>query len=226
MITLNQFLDAGNYRINNGSDYGWRCYGNNAYIIDLQSGANFDSNSASIVFDRNTQEVFEVTVCDDTNDRAYRLTNVDFAEAYRAEAKGRKVSCTEAWEGINYIDLETEEDFLEKMTAIMSNREYDTKISIPIDLEDDVLHNLMLLAHKADLTLNEYVEQILREEFAKPEYTKPKSWTVTLEENPENTEELIMPFPEELMELQGWALGDTLEWIDLKDGTWEIKKKQ
>jgi len=36
---------------------------------------------------------------------------------------------------------------------------------------------------------------------------------------------LILPFPEDLLKLQGWAEGDVLEWIDLKDGTWEIKKK-
>ena len=225
MITLKQFLEAGNYRITEGSDFGWRCYGHDAYMLDVLIGG-FDENSSTIVFDRKTQEVFEVTAYDYANERAYRLTNIDYVDARRQEATSRSVSNKEAWEGVDYIDLETEEDLLEKLTAIMSNKEYDTKISIPVDLEDDVLHNLMLLAHKADLTLNEYVEQILREEFAKPEYHKPKSWTVTLEENPENSEELIMPFPEELMELQGWALGDTLEWIDLKDGTWEIKKKQ
>jgi len=225
MIALKQFLEAGDYRITEGSDYGWQCYGNNAYMLDVQFGG-FDTNSSTIIFDRKTQEVFEVATHDYINDRAYRLTNVDYVDARQSEAKNRSVSANEAWEGVNHIDLETEEDFLEKMTAIMSNRDYDTKISIPVDLEDDVLHNLMLLAHKADLTLNEYVENILREEFAKAEYHKPKSWTVTLEENPDNAEELIMPFPEELMESQGWHLGDTLEWVDLKDGTWEIKKKQ
>jgi len=226
MITLKQFLEAGQYRVNNGTEYGWKCYGDNAYIIDLQAGISYNSNGASIVFDQLTQEVFEVAAHDYTNNRAYRLINTNFAEAHKTESGRRSASCNEAWDEVNYIDLETEEDFVEKMTAIMSNQEYNTKISIPIDLEDEVLHNLMLLAHKADLTLNEYVEQILREEFAKPEYNKPKSWTVNLEENPENSEELIMPFPEDLMESQGWTLGDTLEWIDLKDGTWEIKKKQ
>ena len=50
------------------------------------------------------------------------------------------------------------------------------------------------------------------------------SWTVTIEENPDNLEELILPLPPELLELQGWVEGDTLEWIDNKDGSWCIQK--
>lgn len=49
------------------------------------------------------------------------------------------------------------------------------------------------------------------------------SWTVILEEDPE-TGDLILPLPEELLKLQGWASGDTLEWIDNGNGTWCIEK--
>lgn len=49
------------------------------------------------------------------------------------------------------------------------------------------------------------------------------SWTVILEEDPE-TGDLILPLPEEFLKLQGWATGDTIEWIDNKDGTWCLQK--
>jgi hypothetical protein len=49
------------------------------------------------------------------------------------------------------------------------------------------------------------------------------SWTVNIDEDP-NTGDLILPLPEELLKLQGWVEGDTLEWIDNKDGTWCIQK--
>jgi hypothetical protein len=51
-----------------------------------------------------------------------------------------------------------------------------------------------------------------------------KSWTITLEEDPE-TNELILPFPPDLLEEAGWVEGDTLEWTDLKDGSWSLAKK-
>jgi bifunctional DNA-binding transcriptional regulator/antitoxin component of YhaV-PrlF toxin-antitoxin module len=50
-----------------------------------------------------------------------------------------------------------------------------------------------------------------------------KSWTITTEEDPD-TGEIILPLPTELLELQGWGEGDTLEWIENDDGSWIIKK--
>jgi len=50
-----------------------------------------------------------------------------------------------------------------------------------------------------------------------------KSWTITLEEDPE-TGDFVLPFPEEFLKEQGWTEGDTLEWTDNKDGSWTIAK--
>ena len=51
-----------------------------------------------------------------------------------------------------------------------------------------------------------------------------KSWTVTLEEDPE-TGDLILPFTTEMLADVGWREGDVLEWIDNKDGTWSLAKQ-
>jgi len=52
-----------------------------------------------------------------------------------------------------------------------------------------------------------------------------QSWTIALVED-EDTGDLILPLPEGLLESQGWKTGDTLEWIDNKDGSWTMKKKE
>jgi hypothetical protein len=52
-----------------------------------------------------------------------------------------------------------------------------------------------------------------------------KSWTLTVEEDPNNPEDLILPFPEDFLAEVGWKEGDTLEWIDNKDGSWTLSKK-
>lgn len=52
----------------------------------------------------------------------------------------------------------------------------------------------------------------------------PKKWTVTVEEDPE-TGDLILPFPEDLLKIQGWKEGDTLKWDNNEDGSWSITKK-
>jgi hypothetical protein len=49
------------------------------------------------------------------------------------------------------------------------------------------------------------------------------NWTITLEEDTE-TGDLILPLPEDLMQSTGWDIGDTIEWIDNKNGTWTMRK--
>lgn len=55
---------------------------------------------------------------------------------------------------------------------------------------------------------------------------KPTSWTITLEEAVDGTGDLVLPLTDEIMESAGWQIGDTLLWIDNKNGTWTIKKKE
>jgi hypothetical protein len=54
----------------------------------------------------------------------------------------------------------------------------------------------------------------------------PTSWTVTLEEDPENPGGLIMPFPPDLLAQVGWDFGDELIWKDLNDGSFSLTKKE
>jgi hypothetical protein len=58
---------------------------------------------------------------------------------------------------------------LEKAQAIISGNEYDTRVQVPLTLDDDQLFDLMKLAHNSDLTLNELVEDILRDVIHKHE---------------------------------------------------------
>lgn len=49
-------------------------------------------------------------------------------------------------------------------------------------------------------------------------------WTITVEENPDNPDELILPLPDDLLNEAGWVEGDTLEWIDNNNGTFILEK--
>lgn len=55
---------------------------------------------------------------------------------------------------------------------------------------------------------------------------KPTQWTITVEEADDGSGDLVLPLTDEIMESAGWQIGDTLEWIDNKNGTWSIKKKE
>ena len=50
------------------------------------------------------------------------------------------------------------------------------------------------------------------------------STVVTLVTDPE-TGDLILPLNDEIFSETGWEIGDTLEWVDQKDGSWVLRKK-
>jgi hypothetical protein len=161
MITLRDFMQTVDYRVTEGSQYMWNCYGSNAYRLDSWNGEQ-DGHSVSIIFDTKTQEVYETTAYDYKNQRAYRLINPNYKAKHDAESEDRGVLGNQAWDDVDYTDLEVEEDFLAKAEAIVNDCEYDTRVQIPVEFSDDELLTYMKLAHDRDITFNQLVEEALR----------------------------------------------------------------
>jgi hypothetical protein len=160
MLTIKEWMELVDYRITEGSTYGWQCFGHNAYCLDSWNG-NHDGHSFTIIFDTKTQEVFEVQAHDFRNDRAYRIINPNYAPKHMLEVAGRGVDDV-AWEDVNYVDLETDDDFMQKAFAIAAGEDYDTRVSVPVDFTDEELLKYMKMAHERDITLNQLIEEALR----------------------------------------------------------------
>ena len=161
MITMKEWMELVNYRITEGCDYGWQCYGPNVYQLDSWNGEQ-DGHSFTIVFDTKDQTVYEVQAHDYVHNRAYRMINEDFAKKMKKEAKKRDVDKDQAWDEVNYTDLEVDDDFIQKCLAIREGEDYDTRVSVPLELGNDEMFELMRMAHEEDITLNALVERILR----------------------------------------------------------------
>lgn len=157
MITVANFMKAVDCRITGGSEYQWQCYGPNARYLDCDE-TDF---SVSIIFDTVDQTVYEATVFDYRNERAYRRFNPDFHKQYLTEAKERGITLSFAWDAVKFVDLETDEDWIEKATAIVNNTAYDERVSIPLELPDEELLVLLKMAHERDITFNQLMEDIL-----------------------------------------------------------------
>ena len=153
MITLKEWMEVANYRITEGGDY--FAYGG-AYALTSWSGDQ-DGYSIEIIFSPRTQEVYEVQACDYKHNRAYRLVHGDYRDEKLVE---------EAWDNTNWIDLESDDDWIQKALSIVAGEDYDTRVTIPIDLPDQELMALFKAAHDADMTFNDFVEQVLREKLA------------------------------------------------------------
>jgi hypothetical protein len=163
MITLKEWMEVVEYRVTEGSTFQWQCYGSNAYSLDSWDGDR-DGASFTVIFDTKTQTVYEVQSHDYKNQRAYRLVNPEFKFERDAESANRNVSLYEAWDNVNYVDLEADDDWIEKAQAIAAGEDYDIRVSIPIDLPEAELMVLFKMAHERDMTFNGFVEQVLREQ--------------------------------------------------------------
>jgi hypothetical protein len=161
MISLKDWMAVVSYRISEGSNYCWHCFGPNAYMLDAWDGKQ-EGVSACVIFDTKTQEVYEVSVCDFKKEKAYRYTNPNFLKAFKAEVAQRGLD-DQAWDDVNFIDLDVADDFLEKATAIMNYEEYDNRVSIPVEFNDAELLQYMKLAHQMDITFNAFIELALTE---------------------------------------------------------------
>lgn len=153
MISLKEWMEVANYRITEGGDY--FAYGG-AYALTSWSGDQ-DGYSIEIIFSPRTQEVYEVQACDYKHNRAYRLVHGD----YRDEKLN-----DEAWDNTNWIDLESDDDWIQKALSIVAGEDYDTRVTIPLDLPEAELMVLFKAAHAEDMTFNDFVEKVLREKLA------------------------------------------------------------
>jgi len=163
MLNLKEWMEIVDYKITNGCDYCWECYGPNTYTLDSWNGVNDEGGySFSIIFDTKNQKVYEVSVHDYTNGRAYRMINPENVDKHNKEAEHKGVLTNQAWDDVDYVDLDVVDDFIQKCLAIRAGENYDTRVQVPVDLSDEELLQYMKIAHERDITFNKFVEDALR----------------------------------------------------------------
>jgi hypothetical protein len=84
----------------------------------------------------------------------------EFMQLWREMAHGEFAN--QAWDDVDYTDLEVDEDWLDKATSIVDGEDYDTRVQVPVDFTDQELLTYMKIAHERDITFNELVEEALR----------------------------------------------------------------
>ena len=164
MITIKDYMEAVQYRITDGSEYQWSCYGPNARSMEYWNGRYDGGVSVNMVYDTKTQVVYEMEAWDYAAEKEYRWIHPGYIEIYVREANERGIPYKQSIDDRQYTDLEVAEDILEKATAIAAEEEYDDRIMIQLELDDAERMMLMEMAHEADMSLNQFVEYILRED--------------------------------------------------------------
>lgn len=171
-LTLADVNEALNHQITEGSQYQWACFGPNARFLDYTI-SSIDV-TCTVIYDTVTQEIYEAALCDGPADVAHRWSNPKFVKAHRKEAKKRGVDPDQAWDDVKYQEVSADDwiqlalELMEQnktclIDSLKANCDEDNGTDVRIDLPDDELLQLCLLAHKQDITLNELVNNILRE---------------------------------------------------------------
>jgi len=228
---LNQVNNALEHRITGGSEYCWKCYPN-ARFLDYSS----DYGYASVTYNVESLEIYEATVeMKPAKDKysnkiiseagPYRWLNPDFKDAMYAEADTRKVDKDQAWDDIKWIDLEVEEDYLEKATAIFNGEEFDERILLPIDINDELFTQLAKEAHRRDITFNalcmeaisDFIKkvesgEVTRETLGLPIEDKMDVFTVTIEDANDGSGDGVIQLPDQFIKQEDWREGDVLDW--------------
>jgi predicted HicB family RNase H-like nuclease len=166
-ITLRHFMEAIDYQVNDGSKYMWTCYGPDARTMEYWNEQHDKGVSVTAVFDSKTQIVYEMEAWDYEQHRYYRWIHPGYIDAMKAECMSRGIDFTNAFDDESFIDLDVAEDILEKSAAMVAGEEYDTRVIMKFEIDEDLLFSAMQFAHEADITLNQYIENILSEEIAR-----------------------------------------------------------
>lgn len=162
MITFQDFLRVIHDDETTNDSYLFNCFGKNAVLSEWWNKKHDGGYSISVMYDTRTHVVYTMEAWDYDNDREYRWIHPGYKEAYFAEFDKTSIGALWSADDREYIDLDVAADILEKAKAMYENQPYDTRVMIEVDLPDETLFGVMKMAHEADLTLNEFVEKILR----------------------------------------------------------------
>ena len=163
MITLKEFLESVSYEITDIDPYLWDCYGNNAVSLTHSQDVDWAKYSADVVYDSVDGTVYELSVHDFILNRAYRIINPDYRQYYLDECEDRGIDSHEAWDDVEYVDLDLNDDFLKKLNAIMAGEDYDDTVTLELTISDEDLLKYMKAAHEMNITFNDLINLALAE---------------------------------------------------------------
>lgn len=238
-MKLDLVLSKIEYNVGEVSEFLWKSLGdcriwafNN---IDNEEVGTFVVNKFGDVL---ALEVYHTR--DDEETVCYRWIQENHREEYLKEDLENSFGFNED-EKTKFIDLDEEEDCLEKLKAIVNLEDFDSRISVVIDIDDSDFIQISKMAHNADITFNQQVNLILASFVDEANIKQKKSEISNFSEQPisknrifpptilevqeDETGELFLQFTPEMLGQLGWKEGDVVDFEDHDDGSFSIRKK-
>jgi len=118
-ITIKEFVTAIKFNLGDGFEFLWDCYGRNAYSIGWMKSDG--TATASIIYDINSQTVYQMEVWDETNNRVYRWIHPKYKKAHSKEARQRGINDRIAIDKIRFEDI-TPAKIMARLKEVYSRR--------------------------------------------------------------------------------------------------------
>jgi len=116
MITVKDFLEVVNYRITDSSQFQWNCFGDSARYLH----SDYDHCSVRIIFDTETQQVYELAICEVDPETDYRWIHPNYREDFFKEEEDTKQNIF--YTG-SYINIEESTYILEIARSLINKPE-------------------------------------------------------------------------------------------------------
>jgi len=169
MSILEEVFREFNYNIRGGGEYNWKCYGDGARYVNLL----LNGVACQIVFSEKTRGVFQVKTSRESNNgedfKGYAIFFQPKRQKHIQEfnTKIREKNYLHAYDDKYYTEVFDWAYFLTKMRGLIDNTPDEDDGEITLELSADVVARLAFGAHKQNITLNEYINQILEKDLGK-----------------------------------------------------------
>jgi ribonucleotide reductase alpha subunit len=174
-MQLQDIIIAAQFKISEGSEYQWACYGQNARFLDFQS--EFEDVRAGCIFDSQNQTVYEAYLY--FGEKAYRWLNPEFSEVMYDESFERDIDPRLYLDEFHFSDCEVSEDLIEKITDAFETGTCTNDIIIPLNLTPEQEELFARLPEHTDL--NEFITQALMEKVEEIKAENQENWDVLSE---------------------------------------------
>lgn len=163
---MEAFTKAIDFKITDGSEFLWKCFGPNARFLDSSD----DHFHVSAVFDTQTQQIYEISISETyEGELRYRWIDLEYLDAYKEEATQRNIKWDEFGEDLNWHMTDDFDDIIDKVAKIPKGEEYDPRVVLTLDLDDDVKEMLETAAALRGISIDQFVELALKEVIKKEE---------------------------------------------------------
>jgi hypothetical protein len=108
-MQINRYLRTIEYGVTEGSEFLWKCYGNDAWCIS--------STNTNAVFDRKTGVLYEIALDIEDENLHFRWVNPDFVKTYVKESKSKGFDPWQAYDDVRYTQIKDDQSMFEILIA-------------------------------------------------------------------------------------------------------------